>query len=81
MNGLSDEHCENRAYHALEDMLDIQRHMIEATRQLNWLVERGRCAPHAERLKLRAQLDQIAAIVTEYAQQVSDISIRYRHIQ
>jgi hypothetical protein len=81
MNGLIDERSETRAYDALEDMLDIQRHMIEATRQMDWLVERGRLAPHAERLKLRAQLDQIAAIVTEYAQQISEISIRYRHGQ
>ena len=53
MNGLIDERPEIRSYAALEDMLELQRRMIETTREMSWLVQRCRTSPAPERPRLR----------------------------
>jgi hypothetical protein len=67
-----------RAYDALEDMLEVQRRLMEAGREMTWLVQRSKTASASERPRLRAQLDELAAILTEHAAQISELAARYK---
>jgi hypothetical protein len=65
-------------YHVLGSILEAQCRMIEVGRELSWLVQRARSTPAAGRQELRAQFDEVAAVLSAYAEQIGTLVAEYR---
>ena len=51
----------------LEDVLDLQRRLLDATAEMSWMIKRIQSASAAERAALQEQLDELTATLLSYA--------------
>ena len=67
-----------RSLAALEDVLDLQRRIIESGAEMSWLVKRFQTAPISDRPLVQEQLDDLTATLLSYAEQMRTLLVRYR---
>jgi hypothetical protein len=75
---LIDAEMDARAYEALDEVLDVQRRMIETSRELGYMVQRYKSSPVAQRPALRHQFDEVTAVLAAYTEQIRELVAVYR---
>jgi hypothetical protein len=67
-----------RSLAALDDVLDLQRRLMNAGADMSWLVNRIRSAPAAEQRALGEQLDDLTATLLAIAERMRTLLVEYR---
>jgi hypothetical protein len=73
-----DAEMDSRSYEVLSEVLDVQRRMIETSRELGHMVERFKASPAAQRPAVRHQFDEVTAILATYTEQIRELVAVYR---
>ena len=77
-DGCAAPHTRPRSMAALEDVLDVQRRLIEVGAEMSWLVNRFQAAGVSERPALRERLDDLTATLLSFSEQMRTSLMRYR---
>jgi hypothetical protein len=67
-----------RSLAALEDVLDLQRRLLDAGAEMSWMVNRIQSAPISEQAALREQLDDLTATLLAIAERMRTLLVEYR---
>jgi hypothetical protein len=78
MDDCKSEEDSRRSMGALQEVLDLQRRIVEASAEMSWMVNRFQSADTAQRPALQEQLDELTATLLVYAEQMRSMLVRYR---
>jgi len=78
MVGSIETETDARPYDVLVEVLDVQRRMIETSREFGYMVQRFKSTPAAQRPALRHQFDEVTAILAAYNEQIRGLVALYR---
>ena len=78
MDDCKSEEDSRRSMAALEEVLDLQRRIVEAGAEMSWMVNRFQSASTDQRPALQEQLDDLSATLLVFAEQMRSMLVRYR---